>query len=153
MVTRIRRRNTIGGGSGSGGVVAQERDTPAEYGEGGPTTVSETLSVIPELSIAIPASEGDVLLVMLSGTFGTNGVTPVSIFFNYTVDGATQFPDNLEQTVTGPSSDLVSWTDAHVVTAGEITAGEVTVEPVWGSTNGAIDIRPVFNVVNLGAIL
>lgn len=148
MTQRIRRRGT----TGSGGVVAQERDTPAAYGEGGPTTTSLTLSAIPELSIAIPASEGDVLLVMLSGTFGTNGGIAVSILFNYTVDGVAQFPDNLEQSVSGPSSNLVSWTDVHVVTAGEITAGEVTVVPVWASSNGAINIRPVFNVVNLGAM-
>lgn len=152
MVNRTRRRGAISSSGVGNGVVAVERDTPAAYGEGGPTTTSETLTVIPELSIAIPASTGDVLLVMLSGTFGTNGGSPVTISFNYTVDGVTVFSDDLENTVTGPASDLVSWTDVHVVTAGEITAGEVTIEPLWGSTNGAIDIRPVFNVVNLGAI-
>jgi len=148
MVHRIRRRGATGGG---GGVVAAERDTPSPYGESGPTVTSETLSVIPELSISIPASEGDVLLVVLSGTFGTNSGSAKTVLFNYTVDGATQFSDNLEHIVSGVDSDLVSWTDTHVVTAGEITAGEVTVEPLWGSLSAALQIRPVFNVVNLGA--
>jgi hypothetical protein len=150
MVNRTRRRGVIGG-SGAGGVVAVDRDTPSAYGETGPSITSETLSVIPELSISIPASEGDVLLVSLSGTFGTNAGSAQTVFFDYTVDGIPQFPDTLEHLVRSVDTDLVSWTDIHVVTAGEITAGEVTVEPLWGSLNAALQLRPVFNVVNLGA--
>lgn len=149
MMSRIRRR--YAGGGGGGGVVAAERDTPSAYGETGPSITSATLTVIPELSISIPASEGDVLLVSLSGTFGTNAGSAQTVFFDYTVNGVTQFPDTLEHQVRSVDTDLVSWTDIHVVTAGEITAGEVTVEPLWGSLNAALQLRPIFNVVNLGA--
>jgi hypothetical protein len=149
MVSRIRRRGMTG--PGGGGVVASERDTPTEYGEGGPTVTSETLSVIPELSVDIAASEGDVLLVSLTGTFGTNSGSPATGLFDYTVDGVTQFPDTLKCTLEGVDSELISWTDTHIVTAGEVTAGQVTVEPLWGSLSMGLQRRPIFNVINLGA--
>lgn len=149
MESRIRRREA----SGRGGVEAVDRNIPDAYGEGGPVTSSLTLAAIdPDLNITIGAAEGDVLLVTLIATVGTNAGSPTAAVFNYTVDGVTQFPEDMKHLLRAADSDLITWTDTHVVTAGEITAGEVTVIPVWGSTSAAIQLRPIFNVVNLGAV-
>lgn len=151
MQARTRRRATLAG-NGSGGVVASDRNTPADYGESGPSTSSLTLAAIDtDLNVTIDVSEGDLLLVVLTGTFGTNNGSPVAGLFNYTIDDVTQFADDLEHLIRGVDSELISWTDTHVVTAGEITAGQVTVVPVWGSTSMALQLRPTFSVINLGA--
>lgn len=153
MIQRIRRRGTLGGNSG-GGVEAVDRNVSDEFGEGSFTTTSVTLSAIDaDLNVAIAASEGDVLLISFIATVGTNGGEDVAGLFNYTVDGVAQFPDDLTHLLRGVESDLISWTDTHVVTAGEIDGGLVTIIPTWGSTNAAIQLRPIFNVVNLGAVI
>lgn len=149
MTQRVRRRATRGGG-----VEGVDRNVSGDFGEGGPTTNSLTLSAIDaDLNVAIAASAGDVLLVSFAGTFGTNGGSPVSGLFNYTVDGVAQFTDSLEHFLRSVDSELISWTDIHVVTAGEIDAGLVTLIPVWGSTNAALALRPTFSVVNLGGVV
>lgn len=130
--------------------------------EGGLETTSSTdMANIPNLTLAIPASVGDVLDITLDIVWFAG--TGVNARFNIAVDGTDRHPSSNGWVATSPVNNgslPATFTLTHTVEAGDITAGEVTVAGRFAShagsainvSNDGNDGTPTLTVKNLGAV-
>lgn len=125
------------------------------------STMSTDFADIPFVTLAIPASTGDVLditldIVWFAGV-GINGK------FNIAVDGVDRHPSTNGLVASSAATNVsipLTMNLTRVVEAGDITAGEVTVAGRFAShagsavniSNDGTDGTPILTVKNLGPV-